>query len=232
MESTIASLQLLALSLAPMLGAIDYYLVLVALGAAAWLYEWFRKKTAGGQRGSPTEDQSGVPPAAPPQPGAPPPAASSWEEELRRLLSEGPTTSPAPPPAPRPAPPPVPPVVVSRPKPVSVPQPVVQQGKPKATPVRPPPLAIEQPEEAPRTLLAKFEQSRAALQKASQLHASVGAHLRKIDEQTEHHGVAAARTQGKTVSPEVAAVVALLRKPRTARQVVVASVILSPPNSL
>jgi hypothetical protein len=210
---------------------------LLISGAAAWL-----KRR---QRTNETESSPEPPPASlRPRPGAPPasapqpPPTSSWQEELRRLLEgEMPGQAPPPiqpqnvPPAPRPVPPPLPrPVVITR---LRAPPPPLT-AKPAA---RPPPKVVavspmDESAEAPSARLATMAESTAAFQRASHLHDGVTRHLEQIDAQTEHHLVKAPISQRRSMSPDVAQAVSLTRNPRSARQAVVAAIILGPPKAL
>jgi transcription termination factor NusB len=86
--------------------------------------------------------------------------------------------------------------------------------------------------EAPSARLATMAESTAALQRASHLHDGVTRHLEQIDAQTERHLVKAPASRRRSVSPEVAQAVSLTRSPRSARQAVVAALILGPPKAL
>jgi type IV secretory pathway VirB10-like protein len=211
----------------PMFGALDTFWIFVAIALATWIYNLIQKKAEEQPGSSGDEERPTFPPASPPRSGVPP-SAKSWEEEIRRLLGEEPP--PSPPPLPRPAPSSAPPVIVARPGPVAAPRPVVHKPKPPA-PARSPQPVIVEPEDRPATLLAKFDQSRAAYKKASRLHESVAERLRRIDQQTEQHQKSAV-PQRRPGSSEATAAVALVRSPRTVRQAVVASLILGPPKSL
>ena len=211
---------------------------LLISGAAAWL-----KRR---QRTNETESSPEPPPASlRPRPGAPPasapqpPPTSSWQEELRRLL-EGETPVPPPRPAPSPARPQAPPPIqpqrlppAPRPVPPPLPRPVVitrlrAPPPPKVVAVSP----MDESAEAPSARLATMAESTAALQRASHLHDGVARHLEQIDAQTEHHLVKAPALRRRSVSPEVAQAVSLTRSARSARQAVVAAMILGPPKAL
>ena len=211
-----------------MLGAIDTIWILLAIALATWIYNWITKKSEQHPGASPEEPHPSIPPAVPPQ-HAPSSAAGSWEEEIRRLLGEAPPAPPPAPPLPRSAPAP-PPVLVTPPRPVATPQPAVR--KPALPPARSPRPVLVQLEAAPARPLAKLEQSRAALQRAGQLHESVAKQLREIDRQTEGQTQKAATRGRKSTSADAHAAVALVRNPRSARQAVVASLLLGPPKSL
>ena len=180
----------------------------------------------------------GTPPASAPRPGP----TGSWEEELRRLL-EGETPVPPPrpvpppirpqrpPPAPRSVPPPLPrPLVIT---PLPAPPPPLS-AKPAARP--PPKVEAMSPagesSEAPSARLATMAESTAALHRASRLHDGVARHLEQIDAQTEHHLVKTPASRRRSASPDLTQAVSLIRSPRSARQAVVAAMILGPPKAL
>ena len=94
------------------------------------------------------------------------------------------------------------------------------------------PYCVPAVREAP---LAHLEHHTQAYQRATHLHETVAAHLRRVDEQTEKHGkpLAAPRLIRRGAgSPDARAVVALLRRPSTARQALLASFVLAPPKAL
>jgi hypothetical protein len=168
---------------------------------------------------------------------------SNWEEELRKLL-EG--DSPVPPPPPLPPPPvirrePVPPpviVVTQRPTPpplarsVRVPPPL-----PLPSPVvivprsRPEPIAADDHERHEGSgHLATMAESANAYLRGGQIHDRETERMRKVDLAIDsaRPSQVVARTKA---TAEVASVVKLLRQPQTARQVMIASFILSPPKA-
>lgn len=183
---------------------------------------------------APPTIRRGVPTSRPNPPTAPAPSSRSWEEELRRLLEGEPPVITAPPPAPPTPPPPTPtgrPVTQARPVVVVTPVP------PRPTPVpapRPPQLPVvvsAELEGGAPAVLARMEQSEAAMSRAGQLHADVARRLRRVDEMTARHEV---RTVGDRVavrSAEARAARVLLQNPRTARQAIVASVLLGAPKA-
>jgi len=222
---------------------------LLISGAAAWLK---RRQHTDEPTSSPEP-----PPASPrPVPGAPPSEAprcaptSSWEEELRRLL-EGETPLPPPRPVPSPArPQPPPPIQPQRlpPAPRSVPPPLPRPVVITPLPAPPPPLSakpaarpprkvvavspLAESAEAPSARLATMAASTAALRRASHLHDGVARHLEQADAQTEHHLVKTPASWQRSASLDLARAVSLTRSPRSARQAVVAAVILGPPKAL
>ena len=212
-----------------MLGAIDSIWILLAIALATWIYNWITKKSQQHPGASPEEPHPSVPPAVPPR-HAPSSAAGSWEEEIRRLLGEAPPVPPPASPLPRSASPSPPPVLVTPPRPVAAPRPAVRKpALPSAGSLQP---VLVEPEAAPARPLAKLEQSRAALQRAGQLHESVAKQLLEIDRQTDWRTQKATARGRKSASADAHAAVALVRNPRSARQAVVASLLLGPPKSL
>lgn len=162
----------------------------------------------------------------------------NWEEELKRLLEGKPPldgTAGTPPPMP-------PPIVRRVPSPPPVPQTVSRESegideeslpsRESSSPWRDTSLD-SQP--APTKQLAQLEQTTQAYQRATQLHETVAAHMRRVDDQTEKHGkpLASPRLIRREVgSADARAVVALLRRPATARQALLASFVLAPPKAL
>ena len=163
-----------------------------------------------------------------------------WEEELKRLLEGKPpldstagTPPPPPPPIVRRVPPPPPPL------PVSVAReslPTDHEGKPsRESAVTPWQDVSLDTQPKPTKPLATLEHSTHAYQRASQLHETVATHLQRVDEQTEKHGkplVATVIPRRAAVTADARAVVALLRHPATARQAMLASLVLAPPKGM
>ena len=73
-----------------------------------------------------------------------------------------------------------------------------------------------------------MRESRTAYERASQLDAKVSAHIDQVPGQR----VLATVVTHRTVSPEITQVVSLFKNARSARQAVIASIILGPPRSL
>ena len=214
-----------------MLAAFDKFWIIIAIVIGSAIVDWLKRRGQKAEADT-SDDQSQAPRPSPPlHRPAPPPLTqssiptSSWEEELRRLLS-GQTPTTKPPPA---APAPVRPVIVSAP--VASP-PAVAKRSPTPPPVRVIRPHIEEATEAPAVSLAKLEESAGAYQRASQLHEAVGEHLRQVDAMTERHVATMPLTRRHGISPDVANFVSLLRRPNTARQAIVASMILGPPKAL
>jgi hypothetical protein len=184
-------------------------------------------------RAPPVTRPNAPPPTLRPQPAQPEPQPAQplprrfadWEEELRRLLGE--------PPLAQPEPPKPPPVVVAE-RPALPPRPAPPD---RATPVpRPAPPHEPFPEVAeeemvPTSRLAKFVESQSAHAKASQLHESVAARMRRVDTRTGQ-AVPTVVAIRQTRSADVDELVTKLRSPRTTRQLVMAATILGPPKAL
>lgn len=223
--------------------AIDNIWVMLAIVVISALSSWFQKRNQkdgqaepwGGEDDETYRQQrtgSSTPPA--PNPSQP----LNWEEELKRLLEgkpplDGTAGTPPPPPPPivrrAPAPPPLP-ETVSRES-----EGIDEEGIASRESSSPWQDTSLDSQPAPTKPLAHLEHNTQAYQRASQLHETVAAHLRRVDEQTEKHGkpLAAPRLLRRdTGSADARAVVALLRRPSTARQALLASFVLAPPKAL
>jgi hypothetical protein len=205
------------------------FLVFIAISA---LSNWLKRKR--GEAETPLFDEDESPPALPrrrepPLPRqrpAPPPAQMSWEEEIRRLLEGDQPTAPAPAPPPvaretRPLP--VPPLVQTPPEPE-----VDLESAPIPTLRRAPTPVIE----APRVELPTLSESASAYIKASQLSERVAQRFENVDQRTATAvpDQPVIRTRG--LAPDAAAFVRQLRSGRSARQAILATVILGPPKAL
>lgn len=227
----------------PILAVIDNIWVMLAIVVISALSSWFQKRNQKDGQAEPWggEDEetyrqqrtgSSTPPA--PNPNQP----LNWEEELKRLLEGKPPldgTAGTPPPPP-------PPIIRRVPSPPPVPQAVSRESESideESLPSRESSSPWQDtsydslPE--PSKPLAHLEQTTQAYQRATQLHETVAAHLRRVDDQTEKHGkpLAAPRLIRREVgSADARAVVALLRRPATTRQALLASFVLAPPKAL
>jgi len=198
-------------------------IVIVVIAAIA---TWFKKL------GQPkdADDDSRTPrpmnPQGQPRPSSTPRPQSrpvSWEEELRRLL-EG--EAPAAPPPMRP-----PPVVISQapraipvtppplPRPAYAPQPQPFMGSPPPVPVS---------FEAPPRQLATLAESSQAYERASTLGSTVSQYIESVPGQA----VQLTRVVRNQTSPELIAAVSLFKNAQSARQAIIASIILGPPKAL
>jgi hypothetical protein len=192
-----------------------------------------------------------APPANNPRQGRPGSApqpqrqTTSWEEELRRLLGEDSPPSAAPPPM-RPPPPivaPPPPRVMPVPPPVRMPAPMQPRAEQYSQPQRPPlvmpapaprprPVVVPIPESAPVDAAvatpASLRDSERAYVQAAQLAQETSARIDRVSAGR----VKQTTVERRPVSAEISEVVALFKSARTARQAVIASIILGPPPAL
>jgi hypothetical protein len=222
----------------------DSLLILLVLVGLSVITSWLQKKRQAGEAESwpagprPSHpaplprrtSPPGVPSPAPPAAEAPSPT-SRWEEELRRLL-EGESPVSAPPPAPI-----VPKLEESSQRRVVAPPPLPPKPAPAVVrtvrPARPvPSLESMEPLEAAAAGLGRLDQSARAYERARQLHQAAAERLHQVETMTAQHRVGVAQGRRRTRPPEVAAAVNLLRHPTSARQAVVASLILGPPKGL
>ncbi len=136
------------------------------------------------------------------QPAPSKPAQSSWEDQLRGLLEQ-------------------------KQNPVAPPllAPITYKPAPLRTYAR----DEEEPSQRP---LVHLTQSATAYERAAMLHERVAAHLQQVDKRMGLHRPAAPVMHIRKRSLEAEAVVSLLRKPTTARQAIIASIILGTPKSL
>lgn len=177
------------------------------------------------------EEQTGTPPSGPrprpPTSGTPPPRPKpvfDLEGELRRLFGEEPEPKPAPPPVlPRP-------VVEAQPSEVFVP--VVLAPAPPAAPSSLGRTAVE------AATATAGESARMASVANSYLRSGTAgrtgldrAEAARLASQFERRA-GSVRDRRRAASPDVASVLALLQQPTTARQAILASVILGPPKGL
>ena len=229
-------------------------LVILVIMAASAVFNWIQKR---GQKGNEWEDIERRP-TAPPTTHKP---TVNWEEELRKML-DVPSPQPppvAPPPVipqhkPTPAPPPIP-APAQRPT-MHVP-PVFQQVKMykghceecgghiefpsnlmgetivcphcyKHTALQPyGDTRVEQITH--QTEIASLKESASAYERASHLDKAVAQRFQQLEQQP----VAITSVENyKKRSAEIDSVVAMLRNPKTARQAVIASVVLNPPKAL
>lgn len=229
---------LLAASLESLI-AFAVILLLSALG------NWLKNRKAQAPEGWDEEETPASTPRPPgqpaPGPGRPPAPANpvfDLERELRRMFGQEP--EPPPPTAPHQAPP------VLAPKPAPAPTSVPTQPPPAWTqaaeeefvPV-PLPAGTHFPKsaramgetKAPEFELAHLTQAKAAYRRASSLEKAVRTELDSVRPGVAHVAQILAPRRG-AASPELASVLASLKQPRAARQVILASVILGPPRGL
>jgi hypothetical protein len=192
---------------------VDSLITLIVIFLITVAANWIKKMKQQGEQPGATPPPN-VP--GPSRPAQTPPRSTSWEDELRRLL-EG--EAPAAPPS-RPQPP----IVIAQPRP---------QPAPTLRPVQPPPVFAQPSVALPQPVqvvvragnLASMEESRRAYERASQLDKSVSARIEKIP--GEH--VKPTTVLRRPPPPDIAQVVSLFKNSRTARQAVIASIILGPP---
>ncbi|MDB6016860.1 MAG: hypothetical protein JWR19_1349 [Pedosphaera sp.] len=162
---------------------------------------------------------------------------TSWEEELKRLL-EGDkpivsSTRPQPGPtavvtAKPMAPPPIPPIVRPKTRPVMVMPSLVKSKAVRAPKPGPTPIPVPAVTTFATRNMAPMRESRQAYARAGQLDKTMSAQIDKVPTQR----VQPTYVERAPLSPDVAQVISLFKNPRTARQAVIASVILGPPRGL
>ncbi len=232
-------------TVAPILAASDWNIIaLIVFALFSALASWMKKRgtltdtleTLGededhpSQRPAPHAAQRPVPPplaATPPSAPPPRPKALDWEEELRRLLQGEPADAPPPPVIQVPQAPSRPIPTTPPPKPAPAPRPFVN---PKPSPVLASAAASE--EEGPRQSIAELRESATAHQRASHIDQLAGQHLRQAVQRPEQHPPTPPTAHRRAPAAEITQTVALLRHPRTARQGIVASMVLGPPKAL
>ena len=224
------------------LAAIDNIWVMLAVVVISAVSSWLQSRNK--KEGQPQpwggeddetyrQQRTGSGSSPPPNPNQP----LNWEEELKRLLDGKPPldgTAGTPPPPPPPTP-------VIRRTPPPVPEPVSRESegideesiasRESSSPWQETALDSLPEPNKPLTTLGK---STHAYQRATQLHETVAARMRHVDEQTEKHGkpLLAPVPIGRAINVDARAVVALLRQPATVRQALIASFVLAPPKAL
>lgn len=225
-----------------LLAITDNPYVVLAIVIISALTSWYQKRNKkdgqaepwGGEDDETYRQQRSGGSASAPNPNQP----LNWEEELKRLLEgkpplDGTAGTPPPPPPPivrrAPSPPPLP-ATVSRES-----EGIDEEGIASRESSSPWQDTSYDSLPEPTKPLAHLEHHTQAYQRATQLHENVAAHMRRVDDQTEKHGkpLAAPRLIRRDVgSADARAVVALLRRPSTARQALLASFVLAPPKAL
>lgn len=158
----------------------------------------------GGKKKQQEEEPWGPEEQPSPQPGTSSP--SNLEEELRRLLSGGSSQQPA-----APVEEPLPPVLEE--------PPVLQSATPTTEPQWEPEPVVE--------TASPLHEAKDAYQQASHLHDDVAEQMKQ-----KHTPHAAPAASTDAASSELREVITMVRQPKTARQAVVASVILGSPKGL
>lgn len=211
------------------------FVVILLLSAVG---NWLKTRKGQAPEGWGDEDGPAPPPRrpgqpAPGEPASPPGPLFDLERELRRMLGQEPEPPPTPPPVLAPASPRETPV-----SPVS-PSPVLAERRDEGPVLVPFPPATEFPKASPAKEtggvsgfdLVPLEESRPAYHRAAPLDAAAQAGFGAVKPGTPP--AAFPKFTGRVPrSPEVASVLASLRNPRTAREAILASVILGPPRSL
>ncbi len=221
------------------------FLVIVLLSAVSNWLKQRKEQELHQRRGAAPGQTQAAPPATQQADSAQPPQprALDWQEELRRLIegdrepAEPRPIQPAPSPAKEPEPVPVPPLLPQRrlaPATSSLRPAATKPTAPSPAPPTPTPARTHPPPDSETTdlagphpsQLAALTVSAAVYKQASQLAAHTAARLEKV---AQWKGPSAPSQPGSrlpALSPEAAQVRAHLRHPRSARQVVVASVVL------
>ncbi len=202
---------------------------------------WIKSRNAR----SPDDAEERERPAAPgrPRPGQPetpaprPPAGFDWERELRRMFGEEPEPQrPAPPPPSTTVPPRMPPTAAPQPShPHASPTPVTTARSEPASPSKPSWRRHDATEDAPAldhadaptANLATLSSSRVAYDRARALQAATQARLEAVKARVQGTAKPTEALTG-SASADVAALVRSFRNPRTARQAMLAAVILGP----
>lgn len=227
------------------LAVIDNIWVMLAIVVISALSSWFQKRNEKNGQAEPWggEDDETYRQQQQQRSGgtattANPNQALNWEEELKRLLEGKPPldgTAGTPPPPP-------PPIVRRVPTPPPLPEAVSRESEGVdeesiASRESSSPWQETSYDSLPEPTkpLASLEHNTQAYQRATQLHETVAAHMRRVDELTEKHGKPLtvprpARRDGG--SADARAVVSLLRQPASARQALLASFVLAPPKAL
>jgi len=198
---------------------VDSLITVIVIFLITVAANWMKKMKQQGEQPGTTPPPNVPGSAEPSRPVQTPPRPTSWEEELRRLL-EGETPA-------APAPRPQPPIVIAQSRP---------QPAPTLRPIQPPPVFAQPSVALPQPVqvvvragnLASMEESKRAYERASQLDKAVSARIEKVP--GEH--VQPTTVIRRPPPPDIAQVVSLFKSSRTARQAVIASIILGQPRAL
>lgn len=232
----------------PFFAASDFDALSLLIAALIYgLMAFLRRK--GKQAEEPAPEEYPEPAEPPPQPvprspetPAPQPqpqrTAGTWAEEIEKMLQKelGIPTEEPPPPAPAPVPP-----VVHAPPPIPHRMP---QPEPEPAYRRPPAFeeaevleekaaaldrSVEERMSGVTGRMGTLESSTQAFERARMLDEKVGEYLKHVTDKP----VALTRAVQRNTTPvEITRVLATLRHPQTARQAILASVILGPPKAL
>jgi len=210
----------------PTLAAIGSFWILLILVVGSALVDWLKKRNE-----SKRADSTGTPPT--PRAGdpnqAPTETRGDWEEELRRLLGAEP---------PRPVPPVVKPPPI--PIPAAAPRPrldVPPKPRPPIPVHEPAHMARIEPEFAGARKVATIQmpglrESSVAYEHAAQLPEQVARHLKDVTAGTEQPGTRVEVIPTDSSPSDIRAMISLLRAPGTARQAIIATVILGTPKGI
>jgi hypothetical protein len=214
--------------------------VILAIVIISAITSWVQSRNKKAEQAEPWggEDDENYKPYQQPAGTAAPNQPLNWEEELKRLLEGKPPldgTVGAPPVPP-------PPPIVRRAEPPPLPEPISRESegvdeeslvsRESSSPWSD--TAYDSLPE-PTKPLAHFEQSTLAQHRIAQFHETVAAHMHRVDAQVEKHGQplrAPRPAASRAINADVRAVVGLMRRPATARQVLIASFVLAPPKAL
>ncbi len=206
----------------------DSFVTAIIIIVIAAIASWFKKL---GQTQNTEEDprtrRTMTTPGEPRPQAAPRPQSGpvSWEEELRRLL-EGDTPSAPPPLRPPPA------VITQAPRAIPPTPPPLMRPTFTSSP-RPRPVIVSPPPvpgvfETPAPSLATFQESSTAYQRASTLDTTMAQYMQGVSD----HPVQLTTVVRSQTSPELLQAVSLFQNARSARQAIIASIILGPPKAL
>ncbi|MBK9138602.1 MAG: hypothetical protein IPM17_07560 [Verrucomicrobia bacterium] len=227
--------------LSPFFASLESVLVFAAIVLISALSNWLKQRQERKQAEARGELEPGRAGPAPrplfddeeldeAPPGRPVPKPLDWQEELRRLL-EGDQPRPAPPPLPPPLPRPEPPVA-PRPAPVFDEAPPIRTA-PVSTPPRPAVVTVAETQEGPLGGQGRLQESAAAFLRGAQVAESAEARLQTVVQQVASaKAKEAARPVFRRSTEAANRLRALLLNRTTAREAVLASVILGPPRGL
>ena len=221
--------------------SLESLIVFVVILAISALGNWLKTRKGQGAEGPGEEEtpgplprRPGAPARGPAETGPSPEPVFDLERELRRMFGqepEPPPTPPRPPPpvlAPEPvAPPASPPRRAAREARAGEPEEFVPLPLPETTHFPKTARALDQAG-SPAFELAQLRESQTAYQRASSLETAVQTKLDAV-RPGGTHALVPESGRGAARSAELAQVLSSLKHPRTARQAILASVILGPP---
>lgn len=218
--------------------SLESLIVFVVILAISALGNWLKTRKGQGAEGpgdqetpGPLPRRPGAPARGPTETGPAPEPVFDLERELRRMFGQEPDAPPTPPPpvlAPKPvAPPASPPRRTAREIREGLDEEYVPLTLPETTHFPKTARALDQAG-SPAFELAQLEESRTAYQRASSLESAVQTKLDAV-RPGGTHALDPEFARSVARSAELAQVLSSLRHPRTARQAILASVILGPP---